>query len=86
MKEHKSMPYNELPDWEKKLRRAKEAERIARDKEKKKMNYCRFTIGDLVGAVFPELLKSDLSEGSAAYKAINAALVYLKEHPDIYQS
>lgn len=86
MKEHKLTPFNELPDWEKKLRRAKEAERIAKDNEKKKRNYCRFTIGDLVGAVFPELLKSDLSEGSVAHKAINDALMYLKEHPDIYQS
>lgn len=85
MKEHKSMPYNELPDWEKKLRRDREAKRKAAIKEKKTKDHHRFTIGDLVGAVFPELLQSDLSEDSTEYKALNAALAYLKEHPEVYQ-
>ena len=85
MKEHKSTPFSELPDWEKKLRLNREAKRKAAAKEKKTQDRHRFIIGDLIGKVFPELLQSDLSENSAVYQAINAALVYLKEHPEVYQ-
>ena len=84
MKEHKSTPFNELPDWEKKLRLHGEAKRKAAAKEKETQNRHRFIIGDLVGKVFPELLQSDLSENSAVYQAIHAALMYLKEHPEVY--
>ena len=84
--EKKSKPVCEQPSWKQKLCRHREAERKAAHKENKRQDHRRFTIGDLVGAAFPELLQSDISKGNAAYKAINAALVYLKEHPEIYQS
>ncbi len=85
MTENRSKPFNELPDWEKKLRRSREDNRKVVTKENKKQNRCRFIIGKLVVEVFPALLQSDLSEGSDAYKTLSAALAYLKEHPDVYR-
>lgn len=85
MTENRSKPFNELPDWEKKLRRSREYNRKAITKENKRQNRCRFIIGKLVGEVFPALLQSDLSEGSDTYKTLSAALAYLKEHPDVYR-
>ena len=85
MTENMSKSFNELPSWEQKLRRSREDNRKKVTNENKKKNRCRFIIGKLVGAAFPALLQSDLSEGSDAYKTLSAALAYLEEHPDVYR-
>lgn len=83
--ENKSKPVSKHPSWKQKLCRHREDERKAAHKENKRQDHRRFIIGDLVGVAFPELLESDLSKDSVKYKAIDAALVYLKEHPEVYQ-
>ena len=85
MTEHRSKPYEELPAWEKKLRRDREAKRKAAAKEKRAQDRLRFMIGERVGLAFPELMQVSLSEDSVEFQKLDAALVYLKAHPDVLQ-
>jgi len=85
MTEHRSKPYDELPDWEKKLRRDREAKRKAAAKQKRTQDRLRFKIGERVGLAFPELMQVCLSEDSVELQKLDAALAYLKAHQEVLQ-
>ena len=85
MAENNTKPYASLPDWEKKLRRAGEAKRKAKEKEKRLLNRRCFKIGEKVMEAFPELYQVELSEKSIECKKLDIALEYLKAHPEVLE-
>lgn len=73
------------PAYEQKLRRAHEQQRKELIKTQKKESRRRFLIGNIVGNAFPALLRLDIAEDGTEFKHLDAALAFIKAHPEVYQ-